>query len=56
MLWLGSQDIRGIGLQVVVVVVFNDSSFQSVELNTRARMDGQQVVTSGGSEIVSTPK
>lgn len=32
----------------VVGVVFNDSSFQSVELNTHVAMNEQRVVVSGG--------
>lgn len=45
MRWLGSQDTRGIRLQVVVVVVvFNDSFFQFVDLNTHAGMNGTRVV------------
>lgn len=41
---LGSQDTRGIRLQVVVVVVFNDSFFQFVDLNTHVGMNGTRVV------------
>lgn len=53
---LGSQDTRGIRLQVVVVVVFNDSFFQFVDLNTHAGMNGTRVVASGGFEIGQAPK
>lgn len=44
-------DCRLFVFVVGVVVVFNDFSFQSVELNTHAGMNEQRVVASGGFEI-----